>query len=163
MITPRQPHPQALPPHHVCGSVQNDWSTRSSNGNSNMHVDSTWQFTITHIVATVFEGQLHEKTHSRSRFYRYVLRNLRICTISRLCCAFSESRNCVLFSRLHTIVVQSRDSTTIVRNLKLRKLHMHTIDEMCLTYTFTVKSGSEGLLKECSVGVKEAQREDDSS
>ena len=31
----------------------------------------------------------------------YVARNLRICRISRLCCAFSESQDCVPISRLH--------------------------------------------------------------
>ena len=52
----------------------------------------------------------------------YVPRNLGICTISRLRCAFSESWDCVPFSRLCIIVARSRDCATIVRNLQIAQI-----------------------------------------
>ena len=58
----------------------------------------------------------------------YVPRNLRICAISRLRCAFSESRDCVPISRLRTIVAQSRDRATIVRNLEIAQLQHAILD-----------------------------------
>jgi len=51
----------------------------------------------------------------------YVLRNLGICAISRLRCAFSESRNCVPILRLRTGFTQSRDCAAPVCNLEIAR------------------------------------------
>ena len=45
---------------------------------------------------------------------KYVPRNLGICAISRLCCAFWESGNCVSILRLHNMSVQSQDCTSAI-------------------------------------------------
>ena len=55
----------------------------------------------------------------------YVPRNLRICAISRLRCAFSESWDWVPISRLQTIVPWCQDWVTTVRNLIAQIAHAH--------------------------------------
>jgi len=46
----------------------------------------------------------------------YVPHNLGICTILRLRCAISESRNCVPILRLRDTSAQSRDRTISIEN-----------------------------------------------
>ena len=52
----------------------------------------------------------------------YVPHNLRICAISRLHGAFSESWDCVPISRLHNTRAQSRDRVICMRNLWISTL-----------------------------------------
>ena len=73
----------------------------------------------TYIGVVTFRGSMRvppPRVHNSTTTWvdNCVPRNLRICAISRLRCAFSESWDCVPISRLHTIVAWSRGCVTIV-------------------------------------------------
>ena len=70
----------------------------------------------------------------------YVPRNLGICAISRLRCAFLESRNCVPISRLHKDTAQSRDCAVLfgiyLYVSRSQAYHSHTF---CLGHLLAIR------------------------
>jgi len=61
----------------------------------------------------------HNHSPKNCSCHVYVPRNLGICAILRLRCAFLESENCAPISRLRSTSAQSRDCAAPVRNLEI--------------------------------------------
>ena len=67
----------------------------------------------------------------------YVLRNLRICATSRLCCALLEPQNCIPTLRLHS---QSKDCIRHMRNPKIAWFAYTTYKLWTLPVSLTVSN-----------------------